>query len=483
MENLFFAPKLECRDMSGRQGFILLVAILILVPAGAQAQCTNYENYQHWLNSVEFPDNQPGASCGEGNYAYFVESMAPADLLIYDVARAGNAELLGSIPLPIACNAIAVGGDFVLVGTDNLGATSSLFVFDVSNKSNPVLWGELATGHGYSDVAIDGHYGLAISSNGFFDVIDLGDPGNPGLTYSLATGFTHRRFDLKDSMAYVASVNDGLVAIDYSNPESPYVRSQNDAFGRYNDVVVYQDMAFVGMWQSLIWMIPISSPGNLVGNHVEYGTSQGGLYDLEVALSGDVLYYGSSTGNVFYFTIGQQQTPHVYLERGSGGDISDLQVFDNRLFVNRDIYNEGQYNGWTRIVSVATPEPFEPINEVGTTGTAYAVAQDVGTKAPYLYVADGDAGVVIFDVVDPANPVEVNTVDTPGSAVDIYVENGWAYVADSSAGLQVLDVSVSGFGITSIGSYDTEGTAVKLDVVGLNCLRGRHRLGDCRSSM
>lgn len=39
----------------------------------------------------------------------------------------------------------------------------------------------------------------------------------------------------------------------------------------------------------------------------------------------------------------------------------------------------------------------------------------------------------------PFNPVIVKTVDTPGSAFDVQVSDGYAYVADDSAGLQIID--------------------------------------------
>jgi len=49
--------------------------------------------------------------------------------------------------------------------------------------------------------------------------------------------------------------------------------------------------------------------------------------------------------------------------------------------------------------------------------------------------------VSVFDVSDPANPTEMSTIDTPGSAVGIALSGNYAFVADDTGGLRVLDIS------------------------------------------
>lgn len=60
-----------------------------------------------------------------------------------------------------------------------------------------------------------------------------------------------------------------------------------------------------------------------------------------------------------------------------------------------------------------------------------------GTKA---YFAMGADGLWIIDIANPASPALLGRVDTPGTAEDVVVINGYAYVADGSFGLQVIDV-------------------------------------------
>ena len=75
-----------------------------------------------------------------------------------------------------------------------------------------------------------------------------------------------------------------------------------------------------------------------------------------------------------------------------------------------------------------TPPPGEPY------------AWGVASVGDYTYLADGAAGLKIYDVSDPDAPTLVGSYDTPGEARDVAVVGGYAYVADGSAGVQVIDV-------------------------------------------
>src|SRR6185295_11502911 len=57
------------------------------------------------------------------------------------------------------------------------------------------------------------------------------------------------------------------------------------------------------------------------------------------------------------------------------------------------------------------------------------------------------------------------TVDTPGLAIDLAVDGGYAYVADGSSGLQVIDLA-NPLAPVRVASLDTPGTANGIDVAG-----------------
>lgn len=61
----------------------------------------------------------------------------------------------------------------------------------------------------------------------------------------------------------------------------------------------------------------------------------------------------------------------------------------------------------------------------------------------YLYVADYSAGLVIYDITNPAAPVSISTTDTPDTALDVVVSGRYAYVSEvgASGGLRIYDIS------------------------------------------
>ena len=55
-------------------------------------------------------------------------------------------------------------------------------------------------------------------------------------------------------------------------------------------------------------------------------------------------------------------------------------------------------------------------------------ARGVAVSGNYAYVAVGDAGLLVIDVSDPANPRGVGGFDTPGFAQGVAVSGNYAYV-------------------------------------------------------
>jgi uncharacterized secreted protein with C-terminal beta-propeller domain len=105
-----------------------------------------------------------------------------------------------------------------------------------------------------------------------------------------------------------------------------------------------------------------------------------------------------------------------------------------------------------------------------TSGWAWGVA----VAGNYAYVADGQAGLQVIDVSNPARPVHVGAFETSGSASDVAIAGNYAYVAEKprwagnnyigGGGLEVIDVS-NPANPARVGGYDSrevyaEGVAV-----------------------
>ncbi len=97
-------------------------------------------------------------------------------------------------------------------------------------------------------------------------------------------------------------------------------------------------------------------------------------------------------------------------------------------------------------------------------------AQAIEVVGGIAYVADGDDGLLIFDISDPSAMALLGSFDTAGFARDVLFEDSLisgqvVYVADGSSGVVVIDVNDPS-APTQIGSYATSGQAYGLSYHG-----------------
>lgn len=99
-----------------------------------------------------------------------------------------------------------------------------------------------------------------------------------------------------------------------------------------------------------------------------------------------------------------------------------------------------RYN-WTPspVVSV-TLALFPEIESVGICDTPYS-ALDVSVNGNYAYVADGNGGLQIISIINPAAPFLVGNWDTPDYSTAVGLYENIALLADLYAGMRVIDVT------------------------------------------
>lgn len=118
---------------------------------------------------------------------------------------------------------------------------------------------------------------------------------------------------------------------------------------------------------------------------------------------------------------------------------------------------------WNTASSELKLFPFVPesVGQEEATGPATGLA----FAGDWAYVAAGAAGLEIFDISDPEDPVAFGLVDTPGQAMDVFALGNFAYVADGASGLQIIDITDAA-ATTIVGSLDTSDFANAVHVSG-----------------
>ncbi|MCX7785614.1 MAG: hypothetical protein N2201_05235, partial [candidate division WOR-3 bacterium] len=93
--------------------------------------------------------------------------------------------------------------------------------------------------------------------------------------------------------------------------------------------------------------------------------------------------------------------------------------------------------GGVYILNVANP--LNPINLIGQNFRTRGVVWGLFYLNNRLYIADGYAGLEIWDVTNPSSPTKLGYCDTPGKAQSVYVSGSYAYVADGTSGLRIIN--------------------------------------------
>jgi hypothetical protein len=110
-----------------------------------------------------------------------------------------------------------------------------------------------------------------------------------------------------------------------------------------------------------------------------------------------------------------------------------LYIVDYEPFPAEDTY--GLY-----IIDITNPMSPFLVNRWYAEMTSYS--QDLQVENSFAYIADGNGGVEIVDVIDPMNPSVFGYVDLIDGSTGIKVNGDYAYVSEYIlGGLQIVDIS------------------------------------------
>jgi len=137
-------------------------------------------------------------------------------------------------------------------------------------------------------------------------------------------------------------------------------------------------------------------------------------------------------------------------------------LFNAVNYVDLETNQFAVVNGQTTEVNAALVEAnIGGGNNYDTPGTA----NNIYVYGNLMFVADGENGLLVYDVSDPENPVLISSYDTDGEALSVFIIGDYAFVADGSNGLVILNISDIE-NITFAGHYNSPGVAYHVYVVG-----------------
>jgi hypothetical protein len=313
-----------------------------------------------------------------------------------------------------------------------------MMILDVSDSTRPAYVSELDFPHDWAQaIAVSGDYAY-LCRGGDLHIIDVSDPFNPSVESTIGLPSPNYAIEVIDTLAYVT----GLEIVNIADPQSPYLMGSLYGYINPFDVVVDDTIAYMvtgdsELMRGAVLIIGIADPNN--------------PYLISVLETEDELWSIALLDNYAYILPAYGSTMIIV-------DITDPQApYEAASYpiTGTDIEIQGLLayvaGGDVRVLSLYYPLSPELINVTETPGSPWELALTNGL----VYVADGYAGLQVYDKGDPDNLVRIGGYVPPVAANDIVVEGEFAYIA--GVGLKVLDV-VPYYKVNLVGNCDVSDT-------------------------
>jgi hypothetical protein len=410
-------------------------------------------------------------------------------LWVYDVANPEHPRVISSIPGYNNLYSFDVYGNNAIIGHRD-AVSWQLKIMDITNPAEPTEIDTIYTIYPrYIEVSNDGLFAY-LTDGGTVQVINFQDGFDNGhLGGSCWFPGSIRSMVVTDYL-YLSTNSEGLRVMDLDDPEEPgEFGCFNEKAGSINTIVSDGDMAFT-VYRRELHLVDISNPRNPGFIQIELDMQ----YIRTISTHDQVLYVeGADSSNQECIKIFDIMEDDIR-ERGS----LDLHRHSDRI-INTDQYLFRISYDSIRIVDIQNPdEPFHtgviPSNgcrsatvagnylygtsdveglqiysinnprrpHLVSTLQVFGYARYIAVSGDIAFVSQYDPrvnpGLRLIDIHDPIRPSDFDSYSTPGTVIDMFIEDGLLYLSCGEGGVSVVDVRDPQNPI-EIDTYDTPGFA------------------------
>jgi hypothetical protein len=318
-----------------------------------------------------------------------------------------------------------------------------------------------------------GDYAYVAAGSGGLLVVDISSPDSPFVASTLATtnALDVALYDHGSGVhyAYIADGTGKVRAVNVSNPLNPLLTgTYTGTLG--NATVVVADTGYDNL-------LVIDSSGN--SKVMAFDISGQSIMTLKNSLDGngsmhfaDLALSHYSAGFFFlYLTSTEEDSLYEYYMNRSSGSFTFWDDYTDPGHKANYVETSGNY---VYVLGRATaylepPPPYAvmalskypaSLTKVGESGGSNGYISDMTIVGDKIYLADG-IGVQVVDISTPASPVLTDFWNTPGSSSGIASDGNFGFVASGSLGFQTVDLA-------SPNSLSVHGTAPGSGYTGLS---------------
>jgi hypothetical protein len=324
----------------------------------------------------------------------------------------------------------------------------SIFIFPTftfAQRDTLILLGRNTETGSYA-VSASNQYAFGTDGDRGTGVVDYSDPGAP-LSSDRYPGWAFD-VEIKDRLAYIGGLS--LEIIDVSDPLEPQAVGTCGNWNHFTfRVHLFGDLALV-MHTSIpqycfLEIIDISNPTNPQILSTNYTPPEPSMYSrMDAWEKGNYVYWvdeavvydgggSENLGRIVVLDIINPTSPvPIVVDTCLPSSPTAIWIKDDYAYVT--ITNDETNHGGLMVLDVSDPYN---IDSVGFFETHYE-ANNVYIKGSLAYISahlrllQGD-GVYVVNITDPSNPTLVTYYDTPGTPMDVLVDEPYVLVADYSS--------------------------------------------------
>jgi hypothetical protein len=356
--------------------------------------------------------------------------------IIVDISNPANPFLVASIDIPSTIE-LDINGQY-LYAIANRPSFNELKIVDISAPTAPVILGQIALYHrDFRDIEVSGNYAYVVNGPGNLDifVFDISDPGQPFLhsSHFIPQVWDPASICLRDSIAYIADSEIGLVNLNIDIPDSITFLGLYSAGSDVRSIAISEHTVITahdGIGTATVDFSDPSQP-QVVGHFNTAWT---------VASSGSTAFTGLI--DEFYYLeitdISNPAQPWRQERCTTIGFPQEIVVQGNYVYLagggsGLEIYNvSNPYQAF-----LAAYFPFEP--------SAWNVELTVSGNLAFM-IPQNSQSVIVFDVSDPSNPTTVSIFTSENTYFyDSNARGEYLYLTASGGKMLIVDTSDPAF--------------------------------------
>ncbi len=394
---------------------------------GQETTALTKENYYTWNGTLA---NAESLGAGEYEFLLSAASSDSGGLLLYQyveitVSGGPHPTLTDVTPpwLNLEPRQVCVEGNYLYVGAGHNG----LHIYDITDPVHPLWVNSVELPDRISDIDVEGSYAYAITFQYTVNIIDIDPPESAHVVGSFEAPLYPTGINVSGNYAYIIDDGVGLRIFDVSTPESAFLITTVDTQSWAHEVAVSDGYAYVADTGEGLLVIDIDPPES--AHMVQQAKLPYSNCAYGVAVSGDYAYVADYQHGLVIVDITSPESAFaenvVYTP-----DCERVTVFGNYAFLT------GEETG-LHIVDIGAAKL---VNSIATPGTALECAVADG----YAYLADGNGGLHVVDVASPESAKVISVLETPDDVRDMDLSGSLVYSALGEAGLGVIDISTPG---------------------------------------